>query len=123
MNIQAQLTEEIRRLAVELRSHEAALEAFQRASGRATSTALPAAEMRFVDVRPIVAIKQILSEVGHPMLLEEIMQRALAGGIATGKKRGHHNVRISIEKNLEIGNLVNMDGKIGMPGWERSKVA
>lgn len=72
--------------------------------------------MRFYGKRPLDAIRALYAEPGQkPLTQEELTKKLLEGGIAIGKKRKHHNVRISIETNLENGNLIrNEDNTISV---------
>lgn len=88
---------------------------------RALKTALRALEQneikskssgRFIDMRPFDAVLILLSENSGRMKRPELEQALMDGGIAVGKKRGHHNVRISIDTNLKLGNLVEDNGWI-----------
>jgi hypothetical protein len=67
---------------------------------------------RFIDMRPIDAIRIVLKEHGGKLGREALMERLIAGGITVGKKRSHHNIDISIELNLRIGNLAEVEGLI-----------
>lgn len=60
----------------------------------------------------------VLQETGRALPQEELTNVLLAGGAATGKKRGKHNIRISIEITLNTGKLKQLNGKIGMPEWD-----
>ena len=62
--------------------------------------------LRFYSARPIDAIRTVLSEHGGRWTREEVEKELEEGGIAHGRKRGKANVRISIDKNVAIGNLV-----------------
>jgi hypothetical protein len=116
-SIEERLMAEIAELSVELRSRQAALQAFRRVRGSTALEATGNPGTRYVDKRPLVAITEILQERGHGMKQEDLIQAVVDGGGALGKKRGHHNIRISIEISFRIGKLRQVGDSIGMPDW------
>lgn len=72
--------------------------------------------MRFYRARPLAAIKLTLRQFG-PLTQEALTQHLIAGGITIGKKRGTHNIRLSIEKTLRNGTLQKVGDLIGLPEW------
>jgi hypothetical protein len=76
--------------------------------------------MRFYRARHSSAAKMILHEKG-PQPQDKIMEELQAGGIAIGKKRGMHNVRIAIERTLKTGALKQVRDLIGLPQWSDEK--
>lgn len=106
MDAKEALRQEIAALKKQIDARQDALKALQKGESAAGIPSL-----RFFDWRPIDAIRVLLIERGQKMGRREIYDALLAGGIATGKKRAGHNIRISIEKNIELGNLIALEGK------------
>ena len=104
------LEAKIAELRKELSAHEEALRLIQRAESYP-----PESSTRFLKTRPLYAIRKILRETGKPMAVESLIDVLLRNGIANGRKRGHHNVRISIEVNERLGNLIVKDGMVSLP--------
>ena len=71
--------------------------------------------MRFFDWRPLDAARVVLEENGGKMKREELVDSIVAGGITHGKKRGLHNIRTSLELNIQTGNLIERVGIIILP--------
>jgi hypothetical protein len=67
------------------------------------------------------AVRIYLEEVKQAMPQIEIIDALVAGGASNGKKRGRHNIRISLERCLELGTLIDKNGKIGLPEWTSDK--
>lgn len=114
IDVRAEMIRKIESLKSEIKSYEAALQALDR-RGLASRTG---SEMRFYRTRPVDAMRIVLQETGRALPQEELTNVLLAGGAATGKKRGKHNIRISIEITLNTGKLKQLNGKIGMPEWD-----
>ena len=70
---------------------------------------------RFYNGRILHAIRQVLQEQGGSMAMDKLIDQLILEGAAIGKKRAHHNVRISIEVNVKNGNLVLADGMVLLP--------
>lgn len=78
--------------------------------------------LRFYMWRPLDAIRAILQEKGEKMKRDELTHLLQNGGITVDRKRKGHNVRISIDKNIALGNLVELkDDYIDLP--ERAPVS
>lgn len=61
---------------------------------------------RFEGMRPTFrAIEIVLTESGGKMKRSDLMDQLVAGGAIIGKKRGLHNLRISIDDNAALGKL------------------
>jgi hypothetical protein len=78
---------------------------------------------RFYNMRPLIAVRQILTERGKPIPLDELRQILIEGGITIGKKRGVHNINKGIEISVGIDELTST-GKnelIGLPEWQKKK--
>lgn len=72
-------------------------------------------DKRFQGRSPIQAIRILLGEAGGKMKRAALMSSLMQGGAALGKKRGEHNLRISIEVNISNGNLVASGDSIALP--------
>lgn len=72
--------------------------------------------MLFYQMRPLVAIKQVLNEKG-PLTQAALIKELVEGGATIGKKRAESNIRISIEKTLGTGALKKIGNLIGLPIW------
>lgn len=92
----------------ELRQCEAALKAFDAEASAPIDPRLP--QNRFEGVRPFDAIVEVLRENGGRMNQESLMDTLIASGATLGKKRGRHNLRISLELNTSLGKLI-VDGE------------
>jgi len=66
---------------------------------------------------PKDAALQHLRSVGRPLSRSALHRALVDGGITIGKKRAEHNVRIGLDLNIANGNLVEIDGMIGLPEW------
>jgi hypothetical protein len=98
------LSARIEALESELRSVRAALSAYDAETETPLVPASP--ENRFAGVRPLYgAIEQVLRDNGGRMSREGLMEALVAGGATQGKKRGVHNLRISIDTNATLGKL------------------
>ena len=73
------------------------------------------AESRFLGKEPIKAIRILLAESGGRMNRNRLMEALIAGGATSGKKRGVSNLRISIDLNLQNGNLLGEGDEILLP--------
>ena len=100
----------IAELRKELSAHEEALRTLQRVDSYPAETST-----RFLKTRPLYAMRKVLKEHGKPMSVEDLINVLLRNGIANGRKRGHHNVRISIEVNEKLGNLIVKEGIVSLP--------
>jgi hypothetical protein len=74
--------------------------------------ALDESDRRFYKMRPLDAIRIVLAENGGHMDRDALEKVIKVGGISIGKKRSDANVRISFERNLANGNLVETNGQI-----------
>lgn len=78
--------------------------------------------LRFYGWRPLDAIRVVLRERGESMTRKEIHDVLENGGITKDKKRGAHNIRISIDLNIAEGNLIALKGdRIGLPEPQSDK--
>ena len=78
---------------------------------------------RFFNVRTLHAMRTVLEERGGSMPLENLIQQLINEGAAIGKKRSHHNVRISIEVNEKIGNVLIRDGVVSLPPKAEAEIS
>jgi hypothetical protein len=109
------LEREITELEEQIRVRRAAL-------AQLTGSPIPAARGRFSPpMRPHKAARVYLEETQHAVTQSEIIDALVAGGASDGKKRGRHNIRISLEKCVELGTLIDKDGKLGLPEWTPDK--
>jgi hypothetical protein len=61
---------------------------------------------RFADVKPLFrAVNAVLQENGGKMSRTELIRELIDSGATIGKKRGIHNIRISIDTNIALGKL------------------
>ena len=104
------LKREIAEFKDQIKVREAALHAIQLGQAK-----LGKPNLRFYNWRPLDAIRQVLTENGGSLARTTVEALVLEGGVSTGKKRAHHNVRISIDTNIEIGNLIEKDGVLSLP--------
>lgn len=102
-----------RRLAESLQRQLAELNSSYQSLLRARAEELRSVKS-YINMKPIEAARIILAEEG-PMPRAELEARMIAGGITEGKKRAEHNVRIGIDTNLKLGNLVDVEGAIRLP--------
>ena len=70
---------------------------------------------RFTGMRPLVAIRCLIEENGGPMPEEQLVQKLIENGLTAGKKRAHHNIKISLDVSERTGSLVRRDGMVGLP--------
>ncbi|QNI37540.1 hypothetical protein [Edaphobacter albus] len=115
----ADLIAEIEKLKAELKSHEAMLKAYDKHALDKQS----GPEVRFYQMRPLEATRQVLREAGKALSQEEITRRLVAGGATLGKKRAESNIRISIEISTgpDSNKLKKVGGLIGLPEWDDAK--
>lgn len=104
----------ISEIETELSAAKAALSAYDRkatTAGDPADHAGQAPEAKpYARVRPFNAIVSILEAArGGRMNREALMQELVSGGALEGKKRGLHNLRISIDLNAKMGKL-RLDG-------------
>lgn len=76
---------------------------------------------QYVNLDPIDAIEIFLTKEAKPLPIKTIIDELIAGGAAINKKRADANIRISIEKNVKSGRLVESKGLISLPYW-KSKI-
>jgi hypothetical protein len=62
-----------------------------------------------------------LEEMDKAVSQKQIIDALEAEGACDGKKRGRHNVRISLEKSIENGTFLLKNGLIGLAGWSEDK--
>jgi hypothetical protein len=78
--------------------------------------------LRFYLWRPLDAMRTILQENGQKMKRDQLTLALQDGGITIDRKRKGHNVRISIDKNIALGNIVELENDyIDLP--ERAPVS
>ena len=103
-NAKEVLQAEIEMLAQQIKARKRALIALEVAD-------LPVGvNRRFFGVRPLIAMRTVFQEIGPRIPREEMERILMEGGIAIGRKRGYHNVRISIDLCLLNGALRMEDG-------------
>lgn len=102
----------------QLSAAEASLHAYDQVANPPDVQPTDPAAVRFQGMRPIDAIREALAEHGGRMTREALMQALIDGGATAGKKRGIHNLRISIDVNEKQGKLV-VDGDVVSisPDW------
>lgn len=111
MDAKEALRQEIAALKKLIEAREEALRNIQRAESSAG-----AATLRFYMWRPLDAIREVLREHGGKMTRQEIHDALVAGGLTKDRKRGSHNIRISIEKNIVLENLIAVnDEYVALP--------
>lgn len=66
-------------------------------------------KMRFFDLRPIDAAREVLKERGK-VKPSELIEILIAGGVIYGTDRGPLNISVSFERNIANGNLI-VDGE------------
>jgi hypothetical protein len=85
-------------------------------------TLVPSEETRFYNVRPLVAIRQVLTDRGIAVHEEELVQILLDGGIAINKKRARYNIEVSLRQTVKLGSLTrSKDGMIDLPERRQKK--
>ena len=72
-------------------------------------------KMRFFDSRPLDAARKILEENRGRMGREEVIRLMVDGGLTHGKKRGMANIQISLDLNIENGNLLQKGKFLELP--------
>ena len=73
---------------------------------------------RFTGMRPLAAIKLLLRENGGRMTISALTEALIAGGLTAGKKRAHHNIRVSMQISAKHGSLVIDDDSVSMPAGD-----
>jgi hypothetical protein len=99
MNVEKIFLDQIEELKKQIAVIESALKAFrqsQRTSGKT--------DMRFYGMRPLYVARDILAKHNGRMERAKMLEIMVAGGITCGKKRGQHNLRISLDTNVKNGN-------------------
>ncbi len=110
MDSEEVLRREIADLRNEIKARESALDALQKGKAKAGVPAL-----RFYQMRPIDGAIAILKENNGRMKRAEVEDILQKGGISIGRKRGRHNIRISIDTNLKLGNLIMIGDDLLLP--------
>ncbi len=110
MNSKEVLEREIAELEAQIRIRRSALHALQSGQSKEGDP-----KLRFYDWRPLDAVLLLIDENGGQIERTRAEDLLLEGGLATGKKRGRHNIRISFDTNLAIGNLIEKDGILSRP--------
>ncbi len=111
MDAQDVLRQEISALEKEIEARKSALRALLKGQSDAGKAGL-----RFYQWRPLDAIRLILTERGRKMKRKELFDTLMAGGIAVDRVRSGANIRISIEKNVALKNLIELpDDYIDLP--------
>jgi hypothetical protein len=106
------ILQQINQMESELKSLRAALTAYDNAQPRILADS---PETRFRGIAPLKAIRTLLKDNGGRMNRDAIIELLVAGGANIGKKRGNHNLRISIEVNIGNGNLIADGNDIVLP--------
>lgn len=78
-----------------------------------------ATSSRFTGMRPYDAIVRVLAENGGSMDRDDLMKALIEGGAVEGKKRGHHNLRISIDLNESLGKLLVDGTTVSLPDMQK----
>jgi len=71
--------------------------------------------MRFFDWRPLDATRVLLKEHGGKMHIDKLVESMVNAGITHGRKRGLANIRISLVKNTDNGNLIQRGDFVELP--------
>ena len=66
---------------------------------------------------PKDAFRIILHESGKPLTRERLTRVLEEGGGFLRKKKKGVNAHVSFNVNIKLGNLVEVDGFIGLPEW------
>lgn len=111
------LQQQIATLEEKLAASKAALCAYDQHSGVGGVAEQPedASVARFAGVRPFDAIVRVLAEHGGRMDRDALMKVLVDGGATAGKKRGLHNLRISIDVNENLGKLIVDGNTVSLP--------
>lgn len=72
-------------------------------------------KLRFYDWAPVDAARKIIEEKGGKIQRSELVDIMVASGVAVGKKRDLKNIRISLDLNIELGNLIQTGEYIDLP--------
>jgi hypothetical protein len=72
-------------------------------------------KLRFFNRKPVDAVRKIIEEKGGKIRRSELVDIMVAGGITVGKKRDLKNIRISLDLNIELGNLIQTGDYIDLP--------
>lgn len=110
------LLQEQRRLMHELQRIEAALTPASNGASRPGGQ-----EARFADFPPGKAIRKLVTEEGRPCTRATIVWELIAGKANVGSKYSEENILRAIDVNLELGLLVEIRDKIGLPEWQNNE--
>lgn len=92
-----------------------ALKAYDKAKHGAVESRT-AADTRFANMTPTYrAIEIVLRESGGKMTRADLMTSLIDGGAMIGRKRGVHNLRLSIDKNIELGKIFQRGESVEIP--------
>jgi hypothetical protein len=122
MEIRVELERKIESLKKQLSQYKVALAALNKAEGvEVREAGTPAT--RFLGMRPLHTIRDVLNQHGKPMPKAELRQALLDGGIAIGKKRAAYNVDVSIKVSVKTAALISTgkDELISLPEWAKKK--
>jgi hypothetical protein len=72
-------------------------------------------KLRFFNRLPVDAARKIIEENGGKIKRSRLVELMAAGGVTVGKKRDLKNIRISLDLNIENGNLIQMGEYIDLP--------
>lgn len=73
---------------------------------------------RFANVPPGRAIRRLLADERAMLERSRIVWELIAGDALTGAKHAEETILRAIDVNVELGLLVERDGKIGLPEWK-----
>lgn len=121
----ATLLQLIKSLERQLAAARATLQAYDSQPGKIETAPLPdvsgpPSTARFRGMRPYDAIVRVLSEHGGAMDRDDLLRELADGGATEGKKRGMHNLRISIEVNESLGKLAVDGSRVALPDFRPS---
>lgn len=106
MNSLEALEKEIADLRRQLKARLAARKALQRLDPKLEEKRGP-----YTGKRVINAVREVLAEHGS-MREDELVRLLIEGGITVGRKRDHHNVRISLETSEKLGTITRDGGVV-----------
>ncbi len=104
------LEKEIEEFRAQIKIREAMIRVYKNGQAKQGDPSL-----RFYMRRPLDAVRLLLAESGGSMKRNSLEKALGQGGISVGRKRGDHNVRISINTNVANGNLREATGTIYLP--------
>lgn len=111
MDAKEALRQEIAAFEKQIEARKEALRNLQKAESSAGTK-----DLRFYQWRPLDAIREVLRENGGKMTRGELYDILVAGGLTKDRKRASHNIRISIDKNILLENLIAIgDEYVALP--------